>query len=80
MRQAQCRWRPPVLPIPAPKYVTTFQSLYERRWGVALSGEEALAALTALMQFVYLREKHFGTSRREEKHDAAAEADDASRQ
>ncbi len=51
------------LPVPLPQHILAFQALYERKWGVALSGEEAHKALTALMQFVYLRDLYLTDQR-----------------
>ncbi len=59
---------PTALPVPAPKHVADFQALYHRRWGVSLPSEEAHITLTALMQFVYLREQYLRKTRRDQTH------------
>ena len=45
---------PPQLPIPNAEEVTRFQSLYQARFGVELSEEEAHDQARRLVQFVFL--------------------------
>jgi hypothetical protein len=47
------------LPVPSPRHVQEFQELYEKRFGVSLSSEQALSQLINLLVIVNYRQHNF---------------------
>ncbi len=55
------------LPVPNDTHVRQFQDFYHRKFGIEQEYEEAHKTLTALMQFVYLRDLYLSKLKPEDR-------------